>query len=334
MSKPRLRNRLWFRILGAGFYVLVCASVLLCATAFGYLYSGEAGRAVMKQFLLRRTPQDVFGADTLTVLLLGCDEDVTTGGKKVIHQQARSDMMLLAKFDFKNHRITGLSIPRDILWELPGYHKMKINAYHEVGGNELSKKAVEDLLGIRIDRVMALDFDAFQQMVDLVGGVEVFVDKKMDYDDNAGHLHIHLKPGRQIMNGYNAMCFVRMRHSDSDFMRSARQHEFIEAFKNTIKQKPFLIQQVASKAKEALGGVLSMDELVVIAQFARTLSGDNMQMGLVPVVDGEKGTGYGWYVDLDTSKVQDVLRQYHFVDGPASEASSPASPDGAGTGTE
>jgi LCP family protein required for cell wall assembly len=211
---------------------------------------------------------------------------------------------------------------------------MKINAYHEVGGNELSKKAVEDLLGIRIDRVMALDFDAFQQMVDLVGGVEVFVDKKMDYDDNAGHLHIHLKPGRQIMNGYNAMCFVRMRHSDSDFMRSARQHEFIEAFKNTIKQKPFLIQQVASKAKEALGGVLSMDELVVIAQFARTLSGDNMQMGLVPVVDGEKGTGYGWYVDLDTSKVQDVLRQYHFVDGPASEASSPASPDGAGTGTE
>jgi len=329
MQKVSLRKRLWFRLLGAAFYVVFCASVLLCATAFGYLYSGEAGRAVLNQILHRRTPHDVFGGDALTVLLLGCDEDVTTGGKKVIHSQARSDMMLVAKFDFKHRRITGLSIPRDILWELPGYHKMKINAYHVVGGNELSKKAVEDLLGIQIDRVMALDFDAFQQMVDLVGGVEVFVDKKMDYDDDAGHLHIHLKPGRQLMNGYNAMCFVRMRHSDSDFMRSERQHEFIEAFKDTLKKKPLLIQQVASKAKDALGGVLSMDELVVLAQFAGTLGGDNMQMGLVPVVDGEKGAGYGWYVDLDTAKVQDVLRQYHFVDGPGPEAAtSSASSDG------
>lgn len=327
MRKARVPNRLWFRILGGAFYVLFCLSVLLLSSGFGYMASGEAGIAVMKHFIFHKTPQDFFGGDTLTVLLLGCDEDVTTGGKKLIHAQARSDMMLLAKFDFKHQRITGLSIPRDILWEEPGYRKMKINAYHVVGGNELSKTAVEDMLGVHIDKVMALDFDAFQQMVDLVGGVEVYVSKKMDYDDNAGKLHIHLKPGLQHMNGYNAMCFVRMRHSDSDFMRSQRQHEFIEAFKNTLKHKPLLIQQVAAKAKDALGGVLTMDELVAIADFSRKLSGDNLRMGLVPVVDGEKGTGYGWYVDLDTAKLPDALREFHFVDDAPRTGDAPRAAD-------
>ena len=88
-------------------------------------------------------PSKVFDADSMNLLLLGCDEDRATGGAVITQNKARSDMMMLCHLDFKNSRISGLSIPRDTLIDLPPqYHEHKINAYHAYGGNNLSKMAV------------------------------------------------------------------------------------------------------------------------------------------------------------------------------------------------
>jgi LCP family protein required for cell wall assembly len=323
MRPPRRRKPLWFRILGAALYTVFCLSVLLAGTAFGYLLANPFGRALLPSIIPgmhAKTPQELFGADTLTVLILGCDEDVSPGGKQVLKAQARSDMILLVKFDFKRHRVGGISIPRDLLWELPGYHKMKINGYHAKGGNDLAKAATEDVLGIKIDRVVSLNFDAFEDMVDTVGGVPMYVPIDMDYDDNAGNLHIHLKRGRQILNGYRAMCFVRMRHSDSDFMRQQRQKDFILAFKNTLAHQWLLLDPVARKAQEALGGAFSADELVSLATFTRNIAGAGMKMGMVPIIRGRQGTGYGYYVDLDRDKLPQALKEFHVTEDDGAKA--------------
>lgn len=305
-TKPR---SIWKRLLGYVAYSLLILFVFGASSVAGYIKSSPFLSSVIRQTIKHETPKDVFSQDSMTVLILGCDEDLSYGGAKVLRSQARSDMILVAKLDFKNKRISGISIPRDTLASIPGYRKQKINAFHAIGGNDLSKKVVESTLGIHIDRVMSINYEAFQQMVDLVGGVEVFVPKKMDWEDRAGKLFIHLKPGKQVLDGYNAMCFVRFRHSDSDFLRQKRQKDFMMAFKDKVMAQPLLLNQVCEKAIDVIGGSFTTDELVTLALFSKTVKGDNVRMGMVPV------TSAGHYnLEIDRDKLDDALKQFYLVE--------------------
>jgi len=295
--------------LGYVAYSLLLLFLLAASTIAGYIKLSPILSAALRQSIHHETPKEVFSKDTMTLLILGCDEDLSYGGKKVLRSQARSDMILVAKLDFKNKRISGVSIPRDTLASVPGYRKQKINAFHAIGGADLSKRVVEELLGISIDRVMTINYMAFQDMINLVGGVQVFVPKQMDWDDNAGKLHIHLKPGKQVLDGYNAMCFVRFRHSDSDFMRQQRQKDLMMSFKDKVLSQPLMVNQVCEKAMEVLGGTFTADELVTLALFSKTVKGDNIRMGMVPVVSASH-----YNLEIDRSKLEDTLKQYYLLD--------------------
>lgn len=312
----RRRNpSIWKRVFGYVAYLLLILLVLAASSVAGYIRSSPILTAAVRQALHQETPRDIFDRDSLTLLILGCDEDLSYGGKKVLRSHARSDMILVAKLDFKKKRISGVSIPRDTLAQVSGYRKQKINAFHAIGGADLSKRVVESLLGITVDRVMVINYTAFQEMVDMVGGVEVFVPKKMDWEDKAAKLFIHLKPGKQVLDGYNAMCFVRFRHSDSDFMRQERQKDFMLAFKDKVLSQPMLINQVCEKAMEVLGGTFSADELVTLALFSKTVKGDNIRMGMVPVVSA------GHYnLEIDRNKLEQTLKQYYLIE-PSPQAS-------------
>lgn len=249
------------------------------------------------------------GHDSVNLLVLGCDQELYYRGLKVLKDKARSDMMMVVKLDFKNNRISGVSIPRDTLVAAPGYREQKINGYHAFGGPELAKKAVETLLPVTIDRVLVLDFDAFQDMVNLVGGVEIFVPKRMYHVDKAAKLYIDLKPGRQLLNGYDAMCFVRFRKSDSDFKRQERQRDFMLAFKEAVMKNPLQIPKVAEKSKEVMGNALNDDEIVYIAGFVRKVGNDNIKIGQIPVYD-VPGT---FDLSVDRAKLTDTLLEFHLI---------------------
>lgn len=263
--------------------------------------------------------------------MLGCDEDWYFGGKQLIRHKARSDMMLLCRIDFKHKQISGISIPRDTLVASDGHRAQKINAYHLYGKTDeeksaSSKEAVETLLpGVQIDRVLVLDFDSFNKMVDVVGGVDVYVPKNMNYDDERGHLHIHLKAGHQHLDGDQAQGFVRFRHSDDDFHRSARQHDFVLAFKDAVKSHLAQLPDVVEKARDLTGHALSDEELAYIANFAESVGSDNIVMGLLPVVDARDDA---FDLRVDESKVDDVLRQYHFLDDTVGSTTAPTTASG------
>lgn len=306
---------MWKTVLGSIFYFGFLFVALTIGCAAGWIRQSpvllELGQRRFDR-MVGITPSNPFeGQDAITLLVLGCDEDWYYGGKQLIRHKARSDMMLLAKLDFKNNRITGISIPRDTLVAVPGYRMQKINGYH-LQGNDVSKTAVETLLpGIHIDRVMALNFDAFNDMVDTVGGVDVYVPKNMNYDDFRGHLHIHLKAGKQHLDGSDAQGFVRFRHTDDDFHRTERQRDFLLSFKQAVFQHIDRLPAVTNKAVEVTDHALTTDEIAAIAEFAQKVGSDNIQMGMLPVVDANDGQ-FGLL--LDTSKVDDVLRTYHFLD--------------------
>lgn len=309
MSKKASRP-LWLRILGGFVYLTFCLAVIGAASLLGWIGQSKVASALTRQYVMRTEPEQVFSnSSALNILLLGCDEDRAYGGKKILRENARSDMILCARLDFKNNRISGISIPRDLLVRVPGYREQKINAYHAIGGKQLAKEAVETVLGIPIDRVVVLNYAAFQEMVDLVGGVEVFVQKPLKYTDRRGGLFIDIKPGRHKLDGYDAMCFVRYRHGDSDFARQDRQKDFLLAFKEAMLKRPGLITSVAEKARDVMGGELNAEELAALILFARSVGNDNVKMGQVPTVPARR-----YDLALDRTGLRKTLRDLDFID--------------------
>lgn len=307
MSSSSVSSPWYSRALGAVFYLLVCGLVALAGTVLGYLSQGPLGTKAVVRILRNADPADAFdGKPAITLLVLGCDEDRTRGGVRVVRSQARSDMILVARIFFRDRRVTGVSIPRDLEVHLPGYRPQKINAYHSIGGKELAKAAVEHVLGVPIDRVLVVDYRAFQDMVDLVGGVQIQVEKRMRWRDRAGDLNIDLKPGLQVLDGYQAMGYVRFRHSDSDFMRQDRQKRFLLAFKEAALKDPLKLNALAEKAVEATGGGLTADEILSLAMFARNLPKENVRLGALPVLSGE-----GTNLRLDIVQLPKILEEFN-----------------------
>ncbi len=103
-----------------------------------------------------------------------------------------------------------VAIPRDTYVELDGY-KGKINAVYGFKGAEGLKKAVEKVLGLRVDHYAIITLDLAAKAVNEVGGVDVYLPANMNYDDNAANLHIHIPKGKQHLNGEQAVGYMRFR---------------------------------------------------------------------------------------------------------------------------
>lgn len=299
------------KILVAVGYVSLCGAAAGLGFFSRFVSESKVVGAYSRQLILNTPPKEVFdNKDSMIVLVLGCDADVSYGGKKILNGKARSDTMLVAKLDFANRRISGVGLPRDLLVEVPGYHKQKINAYHAIGGKPLAQKAAEAVVGIPIDRTITLDYPSFMEMVDLVGGVDVFIPKRMKYQDLRANppLKMDFKPGRQRLDGYDAMCFVRFRHSDDTFQRQARQIDFLMAFKEVLKTKPQLLGRVADKALGVLGDGFSSDEVAAMARFAQSVPKDRIRFGTVPVIPAAN-----YNMELDESALPEVLSRYNLM---------------------
>lgn len=295
-------------------YLTLLGGCLAVGTIMGWVKQSHVAGEVFSEILHPHPPAEVFNGDeNLTILILGCDQTLDERTKRVIKKQARSDMMLIANFDFKNHKVTGVSIPRDTECILPGYNSTRINAYHNVAPKgheaEVTKKAVEYLLpGVAIDRVLTLDYEEIAKMVDMVGGVPIDVERNMDYDDNAGKLHIHLVKGFAKLDGPDAVGYVRYRHGDTDFERQKRQKHFLMAFKDQLMRNWTQIGVVADQAGIALGDVLSPKEIACIALFMRKMKTEDIQMDQLPVHDGSNAR-----LILDKRKAKEMLARLNLL---------------------
>ncbi len=320
-----LARQRWYmvgRVLG----ILTCLLFMAIGTVFGNFYwyvpsfhnaINNHSMAMVGKLLTGRNPLDVYDVKemfpartTMNLLVLGVDHDYDNRDQIVRASLGRSDSILLARVDFINKRIDALTIPRDTAVRIPGRsHISKINAAHNFGGPELTMETIKSVFGVDSDACVVLNFEGFQQIVDAIGGIDVDVSKKLDYDDNWGNLHIHLKPGFQHMNGYKAMGFVRMRHSDSDEMRSKRQHEFLEAMRTKVKSPgtfmslPAAVNKLTDNLKLTN---LSEDQLFALVNFARTLPNENIHIEVLPSYEGPS------YVTVDAAKSAEVIQRLFF----------------------
>jgi len=237
------------------------------------------------------------------------DHDYDNRDQIIWTSPGRSDSILLARFDFINKTVNALTIPRDTAVRIPGHDGIhKINAAHNFGGPALTIETIKSVFGVDTDNYVSVNFEGFQEIVNSIGGIDVNVPKKLDYDDNWGHLHIHLKPGYQHLNGYEAMGFVRMRHSDSDEMRSKRQHDFMEAMRTKVKSASTLgsLPNLINKVDKNLNRNLTNDQMLALVNFARTLPKENVILKTLPSFEGPS------YVTVDSEKSEKLIQEMFF----------------------
>lgn len=226
VRKRKLRKRV--------FFILVPLLVFLATFSYAtYLYI-KADSVFSKSYVddgrkksdLRDKEVDP-DFDNVSILIMGIDQSK----KRKNAKDARTDSMMVATLNKDDKSVKLLSIPRDSYVYIPevGY-ETKINHAHKFGGPNAAMETVENLLHIPIDYYVTVNFEAFLEVVDAIDGVEVDVPfdmKEQDSKDKADA--IHLKKGKQTLNGEEALAFARTRHYDNDIERGKRQQEVLKA---------------------------------------------------------------------------------------------------------
>lgn len=299
------------KIIRAFIFLFLFLVLSITGTLFYYYSSSQTVHDAIQVALSHNySPAEAFpDKDEVNILLLGRDVDRDRHGR-IVNTRGRTDAMLLVHADFRNHKINILSIPRDTLVHIPGHRgKRRISYANALGGPSLACQTLEEFLGVYPENYVLIDFNTFEKAVDAIGGLEVTVDKQLDYDDNWGNLHIHLKPGRQVLNGNQAMGFVRYRQSksgdaESDFVRIGRQQELLRAAKAKLSNPCVMLKlpHILDMIRKDTETNLSFRQMMCLLSFAKSLPQSNIRMETLPALN----TG-GIFVKADPEATKKLI---------------------------
>lgn len=208
--------------------------------------------------------------ETVNILLLGMDigdsENISNTSAR------RTDTMILLNYNPRTDNIKVVSIPRDTLIEVENARDgegnyipyWKINAAYALGGEEEVIEQVEGLLDITVNYLIEIDYAAFRNLIDAVGGVEMFIERDMYYDDDAQDLHINFNKGETVLlDGQKAEEFFRWRKNndgtglaDGDLGRIKNQQKFISALIEKC-TNPMIVTQIPDILKAIKENVIT-----------------------------------------------------------------------------
>jgi polyisoprenyl-teichoic acid--peptidoglycan teichoic acid transferase len=185
-------------------------------------------------------------------------------------EQGRTDTVLTVVADRSPAGAVLISIPRDLWVQIPGFGGERINAAYTLGGPQAAKRAVSEVLGVRVDHYLLIGLQGVRDVVDAAGGVEIDVDRPIHDDayptDDYGTIVIDIPAGRQRMDGETALRYARTRHQDNDFGRIARQQRLVVALRNALLQPAnwWRLPAVIGAVRRATETDLGLLELVTL----------------------------------------------------------------------
>ncbi len=222
-------------------FVKLLVFLLVVALAFGGLLSAlsniVAGDFVKGEEIIHSDAVGalVSDANVKNILLIGSDVE-SSGGS------SRSDTMMIASVNSKTGKITLVSILRDTHVDIPGRGAAKINAAYSWGGVNLLIQTIEENFGIKIDDYATVNFEMFESLVEGLGGITIEVtENEANYlneffELGEGGKADKVQSGEKVfLNGYQTLCYARIRKLDSDFFRTERQRKIIGAIMENIK---------------------------------------------------------------------------------------------------
>lgn len=230
---------------------------------------------------------------------------------------SRSDTMLLARVNPEAGNLNILSIPRDTQVDIPGVGVTKINHANWEGGSDLAAEVVSQTFnGVSVDRYVRFTTGAFRELVDVVGGVRVYVPERMYYVDQTQKLTIDLEPGWQTLNGEQAEGFVRFRNDQyGDIGRAQRQQMLLKALQKRLTNPLILtrLPEVFNVIQKHVDTDLSLGEMLALVQFGMRLDSGDLRMVLLPGRFSAPEEFNASYWLIDQVGVDRVMRSYFDV---------------------
>ena len=236
------------------------------------------------------------------IVLLGDGGHVREGADLI-------DTIMVASIDFEDQIVSLLSIPRDYYLRYisdKDFAGRKINELYRDFKNELGEEdayaayqdVVSDLVNLDIQYYARVDFNAFVEVVDSLGGITVDV-KEAIYDPyypnetDDGFTLFEIDAGLQEMDGEIALKFVRSRKTTSDFDRAARQQQVLVAIRDKALSgdilKPKTIKKLYQSVRDNINTNLSIREMIALASFAKNFDHDRVLMKVIHDDPGQDG---------------------------------------------
>lgn len=258
------------------------------------------------------------GRDPINILLLGVDTRVGDTGPP------RSDTIIIVHVDPVAKRVDMLSIPRDLLVEIPGYYATKINAAYPFGeldesipggGPTLVAQTIEYNFGIPIHYFAEVDIAGMEKVVDTIGGIMVDVPGIVKDDqyptEDSGFTRVRFTPGLQMMDGVTAVRYARTRHDGGDFSRQTRQQQVLLAIRERalatglITNLPDIISELGDSVRtDILGDDPSLRKLYSLARLGQDIGRENIYSHSLSGLVYEEVINDGYYLVGDW----DVIR--------------------------
>ena len=263
--------------------------------------------------------------EIVNILLVGSDSRDELGSEKY----GRSDTMMIATLDNKHKCLKLTSMMRDMNVEIPGYGRHKFNASFSYGGVELLYKTIATNFGVSLDGYVVVDFNAFVDIIDEIGGVDIkLTQEEAHYLNHTNYIkgkkNRHLRKGWNTMNGAQALGYCRVRKvanvngTNNDQGRTERQRMVMNAILSKVKTMSM------SKWMDILEAVLpniftdvSNSDIISYATSVALMGTTEIKQCQVPI-DGyyQNGTsvtdGDVLEIDLDANRrlLQEFLFEY------------------------
>lgn len=230
-----------------------------------------------------KTPDDMNDGrtqkkDVYTFVCCGIDID-----------EFRADTIMLVTLDMNTKTANVLHILRDTFVHANG-RNYKINSFYARKKSDGIRQIIYNTMGIYPNYYVTLNFKAFRNIVDIIGGVEIDVPFDMRYSDPTQGLNINLKKGKQLLDGDKAEQFVRYRKGSggdgSDESRQKRQEQFLTVFMqkciDTCKDDPAKALDIVTQMIEHMKTNLSIAELTTFAHYGMEIGVDNLHFHTLP----------------------------------------------------
>jgi LCP family protein required for cell wall assembly len=274
----------------------------------------------------------VYSGGPQTFLVLGSDRRAKAKSAYDRSNPPHSDTILLVRLDPEQGQTSMLSIPRDLMVNISGPHGQyypseKINAAYTIGsklggakgGMVLAAETIEHQVfpGLKLNGIIDVNFAGFINVVDSLGCVYVNVDHRYYHVNGIGaenYSEINLQPGYQKLCYQNALSYVRYRHTDSDFVRVARQQDFLRDLREQISASDVIgqLEPVAKAVGRAIVSTFkrSHEELFTLAKLIAFSQGKPLRQVKFRALNVNAQLRGGSFVTTTPALAQATLRDF------------------------
>lgn len=238
--------------------------------------------------------------------------------------RGRTDSMMILSINTKTKSLKLISLMRDSYVQIPGYQDNRLNAAYALGGVPLLKETIETNFGIQLDNTALVNFDAFESIIDILGGVDIEItEEECEYLNQTNYISKEenrtLVPGLNHLNGNQALGYSRIRYvkgingESADFGRTNRHRTLLNALYKEYKSSDLTtLMKLMNEILPYITTDISHMEAMNYVMAVLTMSPDSIETLRLPIDEGYNSVSIRKMavLQLDMDKNREALQEF------------------------